>query len=136
MARFTLNGHRFTAQQIEDGVLVNPSLPKLFDGTPNEDRPTSQMKWWNVPYIVTESVESLDAMYAGRTDEYAEAGRAHWVKGRAIWMESWPSGTRYDVRCLDGGCWDRSTGWGMFASIGEAVACAKAGPTWRQSAPG
>jgi hypothetical protein len=125
--RFTINGKRFTAEMLINGVLINPSQPKLFDCTPNEDRPESQAKWWNLPYIVTQAVESLDAMYANRTDEYAEAGRSHWVKGRINWMEAWPGGTRYETRCLDGGAWDRSTSWGMFATIEEAISCAKKG---------
>lgn len=128
---FVFNGKRFTAEACIDGVLINPAQPKMFDSTPNEDRPASQAKWWSLPYIVTETVESLDAMYANRTDEYAEAGRSHWVDGRINWMEAWPSGTRYETRCLDGGAWDRSTSWGMFATIEEALTCAKTGPRWR-----
>lgn len=131
MPKFSLNGHSFTAEQCVDGVLVNPSQPKLFDNTPNEDRPASQAKWWNMPYVVTETVESLDATYAARTDEYADAGREYWVKGRECWMAAWPSGTRFETRCLDGGAWDRSTSWGMFATIEAAIECAKTGPRWR-----
>lgn len=31
----------------------------------------------------------------------------------------------YDVRCLDGGCWDRTTWWGAFETLEEALAYAK-----------
>ena len=125
------DGTHYTAKNQVDGVLIDPKLPARFDCTPNEDRPDSQTKWWAFPFIVTETVEQLDAMYAKRTDEYADKGREQWVAGRVQWMAAWPSGTRYETRCLDGGAWDRSTSWGMFATIEEAVACAKAGPAWR-----
>ena len=82
---------------------------------------------------MTESVEQLDSFYAERSDEYADEGRLAWqAKGRASWMKAWPSGTRYATRCLDGGAWDRSTNWGMFASLEEALACAMNGPEWRK----
>jgi hypothetical protein len=41
-------------------------------------------------------------------------------------------GRGYDVRCLDGGAWDRPTCWGMFATLEEALACAGKGPAWLQ----
>jgi len=106
------------------GVPINPKLPRRFSDTPNDARPASHDRWWNQPYIETETVEQLDAMYAGRTDDYAEAGRKRWAANREKWLAAWPSGTRYDVRCLDGGAWDRPTCWGMFATLDEAIACA------------
>jgi hypothetical protein len=132
IAKFDVNGHSFLAEACVAGILVNPVLPETFNDTPNDERPHSQAKWWNLPYVVTESVERLDAMYASRTDEYAEAGRKHWAESRAKWMEAWPGGTRYETRCLDGGAWDRSTSWGMFATLEEALACAHAGPQWKE----
>lgn len=124
---FIFNGKRFTAEACIDGVLINPSQPKMFYNTPNEDRPASQAKWWNLPFVVTLTIESLDATYANRTDEYAEAARSMWSTGRIKWLDAWPNGTRYDIWCLDGGAWDRPTSWGGFATIEEAVACAKRG---------
>lgn len=44
------------------------------------------------------------------------------------------SNLRYEVRCLDGGAWDRSTYWGTFGSIEEAIDCALHGPVWRRDA--
>jgi hypothetical protein len=115
-----------------DGIPVNPVLPKNFSSTDNEKRPASHQKWWDRPYIQTTSVEELDADYANRTDDYAEKAREAWIEGRKSWMEAWPSGTRYDVRCLDGGAWDRPTCWGMFPTIEQAVECTKTGPAWRR----
>jgi hypothetical protein len=77
-------------------IPVNPKLPRDFDNTPNGERPKSHMKWWDRPYIVTEK------------------------------NNRWPGGVRYDLRCLDGGAWDRSTCWGCFATLDEAIAAARA----------
>jgi hypothetical protein len=46
-------------------------------------------------------------------------------KMRDSWFDAWPTGFRYDVRCLDGGAWDRSTNYGMFATFEEALKLAK-----------
>lgn len=127
LREFRLGGLRFRAVQCVDGVLVNPVLPRMFDQTPNELRPAAHRKWWHRPFIVTEGVEALDVWYASRTDEYAEKGRREWQEsGRAVWMNAWPSGVRYTVRCLDGGAWDRSTNWGSFATLEQALARAGA----------
>lgn len=131
LSKYNINDHSFLAEDCVEGVLVNPLLPDSFDDTPNEQRPHSQAKWWHLPYVVTESVERLDATYASRTDEYAEAARKHWAESRSKWMAAWPDGTRYETRCLDGGAWDRSTSWGMFATLEEALACVQTGPRWR-----
>ena len=109
------------------GVPFNPKLPKRFDDTPNEERPASHQRWWGRPFIVTETVDRMDDFYANRRDEYADKGREFWEETRAKWLESWTDGIRYDVRCLDGGAWDRSTWWGSFRTIDEAVQCALTG---------
>jgi hypothetical protein len=98
-------------------VPINPKLPPNFDNTPNEQRPKSHEKWWNRPYIRTECWDDWDS--ANATPDR-----------RARWFAAWPSGTRYDVRCLDGGAWDRSTCWGSFATLEEAITCAQTGARW------
>jgi hypothetical protein len=108
-------------------VPLDPKLPADFDNTPNEARPQSHMRWWGKPYIVTETIDRLDRFYAERTDPYADAGRACWAIDRQKWLEAWPEGIRYNVRCLDGGAWDRSTSWGFFHTVEEAIACASGG---------
>lgn len=117
MPRFSLDGDRFTAEKCVDGVLVNPSLPALFDQTPNGERPASHLKWWHRPFIVA---------CADPVSPYARCSEAEKEIMRRRWFEAWPSGTRYDVRCLDGGAWDRSTWWGSFPTLEAAVACANA----------
>ena len=117
------------AEKIIDGSPIDPILPKDFDDTPNEGRPASHSEWWNIPFIRTQTLEKLDALYATDTEE----ARKLWEEGgRDGWLKAWPSGTRYETRCLDGGAWDRSTGWGMFGTLEEAVRCAKEGPAWRR----
>jgi len=90
------------AEQVIDGIPVNPVLPKRFWDTDNQRRPRSHEAWWDRPFVVT----AVNAM--------------------------WPQGLRFDTYCLDGGAWDRPTGWGKFGTLEEAIACAKAGPAWRQ----
>lgn len=85
---------------------VNPELPARFSNTPNHARPRTHDFWWDQPYIETE-------YYTGPDERRAE------------WLKWWPEGVRYDVRCLDGGAWDRPTCWGMFATLADAVACAR-----------
>ena len=98
-------------------VPINPKLPKKFHGTPNEARPPSHMRWWGVPYIETFSWKQ------NRTPNDS-------AQDREKWYEAWPSGTRFDVRCLDGGAWDRPTWWGSFATLSEAIRCASTCPVY------
>jgi hypothetical protein len=102
---------------------INPRLPRNFDNTPNESRPASHQRWWDRPFIQT---YTWDDMVNPTSSEEAKANQ------RRDWFESWPSGVRYDVRCLDGGAWDRPTCWGCFATLEEAIACAATGPAWRR----
>lgn len=113
-----------------DSIPVNPKLPPDFDNTPNDLRPTDHLQWCGRPYIETMTWEEMSA---GAWPDATEDEWARWLEEwRARWFAAWPSGTRYDVRCLDGGAWDRSTNWGVFATLDEAIACAKSGPSWRR----
>lgn len=103
-----------------DDIPLDPILPEDFDSTPNDERPESHREWWNRPYISTNTWDSMKGPHS--TEEH-----------RASWFAAWPSGTRFDVRCLDGGAWDRSTSWGSFATLEDAVACARTGPQWQNS---
>jgi hypothetical protein len=92
-------------------IEIDPKLPAKFDSTDNEHRPMSHLRWWYRPYIETATWESWNS-----TDE----------DRKAKWFAAWPSGTRYAVRCLDGGAWDRSTNRGMFGTLEEAMEVATA----------
>lgn len=89
-----------TLEQFREGIPVDPVLPDDFDATPNNQRPPRQRQLWNRPYIVT--VHNIGC-------------------SPDRWLAAWPEGIRYDVRCLDGGCWDRSTGLGQFKTMSEAL---------------
>ncbi len=41
------------------------------------------------------------------------------------WLLNWKNGVRYDVRCLDGGAWDRTTCKGMFDNLDDAIELCK-----------
>ena len=109
MKTYKLGGQSILAVARVGGFFVDPVLPENFDDTDNEQRPPSHSVWWDVPFIVS---------YRDTTPKF---------------LEAWPKGVRYDVRCLDGGAWDRSTWWGSFATLPECVLCAKAGPQWRKN---
>jgi hypothetical protein len=91
------DGTTFEAADLIDGVPINPKLPADFDDTPNDARPPSHWMWWRVPYVV-----------------FDPAGAQTVTAGA--------SAPAIDVRCLDGGGWDRSTWLGTFASIDDAIA--------------
>lgn len=140
-------------QKLFDGIPFDPVLPDGFDNTPNEYRePLEVEHWWDRPFIVPVYFNEMLAdnsyqEYVARCSEflsYASLGSVHldteerWLERRqdhmAKWYAAYPSGVRFDVRCLDGGAWDRSTGWGMFGCLKDALACAKTGPVWRNRA--
>lgn len=128
--KFKLDEHTFEAENCVDGILINPKLPKNFDDTDNSTRPDSHFKWWYRPFIVTGSVEDLDKFYSERDDEYTQEQPEQWAKtqekwtneGRKKWLEFYPTGIRYTVRCLDGGAWDRSTNHGFYGDFDTAMA--------------
>ncbi|MBV7541986.1 hypothetical protein [Acidovorax sp. sic0104] len=109
MANFGLDGFEFEAEACINGVLVNPALPASFDHTPNEDRMVKDVERWAMrPFIVT-------ARFSPPRDELL---LDEW---RHKWETAWPTGVRYDVRCLDFGAWDRSTSWGSYPSLENAL---------------
>jgi len=128
--------HRYCNQKnVIDEIPINPILRADFDCTPNEDRESLELKdWWNKPYIVTSTWDD----FADTWERYLKRCQDNNVPPTGIdefnttqadrkenWIASWPTGTRYSVRCLDGGAWDRSTGWAMCASLDEALRFAK-----------
>lgn len=48
-----IDGHDFEAEDMHEGVLIDPVLPEGFDHTPNEERPASHEKFWYQPFIDT-----------------------------------------------------------------------------------
>lgn len=134
LSTFTLDGREYHANACIDGVLINPLLPEYFDATPNEERSDDEIAlWWDRPFIQVENWLSLSVNLRGHHQRLRRAGIEYAIPleemdafvetQRAIWFEAWPEGERFDVRCLDGGAWDRSTNWGQFATLKEALKC-------------
>ncbi|MGZ4957306.1 MAG: hypothetical protein ACXV8Q_19585 [Methylobacter sp.] len=137
------DGTQYLADDCIDGCLINPVLPEDFDNKDLSERSPEEMKLWEgMPYITAVTWEDMkpDNSYEefiermGEVRNWKNPSREEWEQQseqrRKSWFEAWPTGTRYDTRCLDGGAWDRSTWWGSFANIDEALACAKSGPSW------
>ena len=103
---------------------VNPRLPPKFDDTPNDARPRSHDFWWDRPFIRSWSIDDFPRPHLIDFPETL-------AEVRTAWLHAWPSGLRFDVRCLDGGAWDRSSVWGIFGTLDEAIACVRSGgPSW------
>lgn len=129
--------HRFCNQKnVIDGIPIDPLLRDDFDFTDNEERPKLEISdWWGKPFIRTDTwdvgEETYEEYFArsrepiGFDPETLEEWTARVQKQKESWFESFPSGTRYMVRCLDGGAWDRSTNKGSYPSIKEALVVAK-----------
>lgn len=111
---------------------LNPILRDCFDQTPNDKREALELDhWWDLPYIVTDTWEDYEKHFRAiqvklRAEGFesaltTEQLEAEILECKAQWFNTWPSGTRYEVRCLDGGAWDRSTSWAMVASLVEAI---------------
>lgn len=89
--------HYNESQKVE-GIHINPNLPEAFNNYPNEERPAQELQdWWEVPYITVHPVVIDNEL--------------------KIFFE---------VRCLDGGAWDRSTSKGDFEDLDSAIELAKA----------
>lgn len=137
--------------QADKGLIpIDPKLRANFDNTPNEERSPAEIeKWWNKPFIVSTTFEGNQAdqdydAYFERVKDYdfkayptktREEWEADQAQQKADWYASFPSGTRYEVYCLDGGAWDRATWRGMFAKLSEAVRFAKSGQTFTAHRP-
>ncbi|WP_370602028.1 hypothetical protein [Pseudomonas nitroreducens] len=130
-------------QLVGDRFPFNPVLRDWFDQTPNDKRELLELEhWWDLPFIETETWEDRESHFREhqarlRAEGFDGALTTDQVEAevpvrQADWFKAWPSGTRYEVRCLDGGAWDRSTSWGMVASLEEAVGMCEAGPVWRR----
>lgn len=95
-------------------IPTNPTLPAYFDDTPHHLRTSIELhKWWGRPFICTASAEKL----YGNDERYAQF--------KAEFLIHYPEGVRYDVRCLDGGAWDRSSAIAACKTQAEAMLIAR-----------
>lgn len=127
--------HRYQNQDTyESGFPVDPLLREFFDATPNDLRERLEvLDWSGKPYIVTQPYSPVDASYTDHVDrllahsfalddiETEEKFNQRLAKYKESWFEAFPSGIRYEARCLDGGAWDRSSSKGMFSTLDLAV---------------
>lgn len=132
-----LKKHRYQNQKnVIDGIPIDPILRDEFDVTDNDERPQMEINdWWDKPYIRTDTWgddEETYEEYFGRSQgvyKFTPESREEWAtriqKQKENWLKSFPSGTRYMVRCLDGGAWDRSTNKGSYPTLDEALQIAK-----------
>jgi hypothetical protein len=119
-----------------DGVIINPELAENFDITPNYERSEEEINnWWDKPYILIDELqqESWEEHYH-RLKSYdwsdekigsKEEWNKHLKEEKENWYKEYPDGFRYNLRCLDGGAWDRSTNHGFYATFDEAIKAAK-----------
>jgi hypothetical protein len=136
-----LPAHYFENQKswAAPNIPINPNLRTDFDSTPNDVRDELEIQhWWMKPYIVAVHYQVLDRDYAAfvdRLQSYNAGGGSFSIMSKVEWsaqiadlkdrwFKAWPSGVRYDVRCLNGGSWDRSSGIGMYATLDEAIEAA------------
>lgn len=114
-------------------VPLNPTLREDFDETPNGERDDLEVEhWWDKPFIVTCEYWQADKSYKdfffrmkSYDENYKVESENDWLKrmeeSKASWLSAWPSGVRYEVRCLNGGAWDRSSSVAMVATLAEAL---------------
>jgi len=134
--------HRPQNQQLVQGIPFNPVLRDDFDQTPNDDRENLEISdWWDQPFIraytwadMGDSYTAYLARVSGlenHTPMSREAFDREQEERRVKWFKAWPTGVRYDVRCLNGGAWDRSTSCAMVGSLEEAIEIARSGSSLR-----
>ncbi|CCO48443.1 conserved hypothetical protein [Vibrio nigripulchritudo SOn1] len=120
--------------EVVKGVFINPNLRNDFDSTPNEERDDLETEhWYGRPYIVTddgysESYSEFVARMTRYNSDYVPESESEFNERKRkldeSWLQAYPTGIRYEVRCLTGGSWDRSSSQGMFPSLKEAIDCA------------
>jgi len=124
--------HRYENQtNLKDGIPIDPVMRPDFEVTANEDRDRLEIDdWWCKPFIVTCDWSCMTETweeYSERLSKYdmevkpKEEFLGEQAKQKEGWFEAWPSGTRYEVRCLDGGAWDRATSVAMVGTIEQAL---------------
>ncbi len=117
--------------EVVQGIFINPNLRSDFNRTPNDEREDLEIEhWYGRPYIETDEYSSetycefVARMARYDSDCKSESERdfnERTQKNKESWFKAYPTGIRYEVRCLTGGAWDRSSSQGMFGSLDEAV---------------
>ena len=108
--------YRFENQtNIIDGIAINPVLRPDFDSTSEANRPKQEIAdWWDKPYIVSLTADeheasgitlrqTLEGISPDPVKISDEAFNIQQNKQGKQFLEEFPSGTRYEVLCLNGG---------------------------------
>lgn len=134
-----VDGLRFYAVELIEGVLVDPALLAEFEDPNNQQHTEAQMaRWWSRPFIERSTWDGpygLEARHragqAALTQIFPELAARDVEKYiaalKGLWFSDWPDGVRYEVRCFDGAAPDCVTSWGTFALMSEALDCAMHG---------
>lgn len=139
--------HWFRAEDCHDGVLLNPVLPSIFEEgqEPHELTLVEKSHWWNRPYIVTRELEVGIESYDGYASRVLAVGSQpmtehEWANNqeniRAKWLERFPNGQAFQVRCLDGRTGNTHTWWGDADSLERALEIVRRKrPMWVEQEP-
>lgn len=125
-------------EQVGQGYPLNPVLRDTFSTTPNEHREALEVAdWWGLPFIQCTTWQDAEsglrrAQQARGEDRGTAEAEAEIEASKAAFHSFNPGGSKYVVRCLDGGAWDRPSLWGVFPSLEEAIECCDKGP-WSQA---
>lgn len=119
-------------------IPLNPKLRSDFDDTPNSERDDLETEhWWGKPFIVSGEYWAPDTSYQEFYERMKGFGdvesESEWLnrmaENKAGWFKAYPTGTAYEVRCLTGGAWDRSSWIATVATLKEAIKIAQGSVT-------
>ena len=148
LQEFQVDGLLFYALELIECVLVDPALPAEFEGSDSQLHTEVQMtRWLHRPFIERSSWGGACGLEIRHRAGQAALGlvfpelatrdvEKHIAALKGLWFSDWPTGTRYEVRCLEHASPSGLTSWGTFASMAAALNCALGGGRWRASCPG
>ena len=118
-------------------IYINPKTPEWMDFKDLNERSESHMnKWFGRAYIRTQDFgedsyeDYCERMAYTQEPDYLGDPKLETeqefcdrrTEDEKSWCKHWGAdGIRYDVRCLDGGAWDRTTNKGSFKTLEEAI---------------
>lgn len=120
------------------GVLIDPVLPERASDGPLGLTPEETEIWIGRPYILSSTLHEKLDLYSGvmlsfYPIEYVDRELEAWARKQRFLF---PDGVSYQVECLEWGVLDRPQDWGVFATLEEAVECARTGPPWLRGVGG
>lgn len=126
-------------EQVGQGYPLNPMLRDNFFNTPNDHREALEVAdWWDLPFIESttwqDTESDLRRAQQARGGDLSTAEAEAEIEAHKTAFHSFnPGVTKYMVRSLDGGSWDRPSMWGTFTLLKDAIECCEKGPAWRRA---